>query len=63
MHAVIGLFAVAYMLMIYAVCGLLASGTRQIEIDYPFTEPPGTFGHDGSTSTEGHDDEVSNHEV
>lgn len=40
MHTIIGLFVVAYVLMIWAVCGLLRSGTRQLEIDYPFTEPP-----------------------
>lgn len=63
MSTIIGLFVVGYMLMIWCVCQLLASGTRQLEIDYPFTEPPARLGHDAHSSTEGHDDEASNHEV
>ena len=45
------LFVVAYVLMVYAVCGLLRSGTRQLETDYPLTEPPANTGQNGPESS------------
>jgi hypothetical protein len=63
MQLIIGLFIVAYVLMVWCVCGLLRSGTRQLEIDYPFTEPPARLGHNGPNVTEGSQDEVDHHQV
>jgi hypothetical protein len=38
--------------MVLSVTRILREGTRQLEIEYPFTEPQATLGHTAITETQ-----------